>query len=120
LRTPGLKSILGEMYVQEGVMKFTLVFLLLLLPFTAQAQVPAKPDAMKLDPKLQKAEEEMQMSEEAIAKAKAQDEALARQKAADDAAFERQRQREARIALCIIKPVMTDDEINLCKVAYRE
>lgn len=106
-------------------MKFTLVFLLLLLPFAAQAQAPAKPEAVKpeaamTDPKLQKAEEDMQMSEEAIAKAKAQDEALARKKAAEDAAFERERQREARIALCIIKPVMTDEEIDLCKVAYRE
>jgi len=111
-------------------MKFTLTFLLLMLPFAAQAQAPAKPEApkpeaakpeaMKADPKLEKAEEDMQMSEEAIAKAKAEDEALARKKAAEDAAAERQRQREARLALCVIKPVMSDPEIELCRVAYRE
>ena len=116
-------------------MKFTLAFLLLMLPFAAQAQAPAKPAAAppeaakpaaakpeeKLaDPKLEKAEEELRLSEEAIAKAKAEDEALLRKKEAEDAAAERQRQREARIALCVIKAVMTDEEIDLCKVAYRE
>jgi len=120
-------------------MKFTLAFLLLMLPFAAQAQAPAKPaaapeaakpeamkpEAMKpqdklADPKLEKAEEELRLSEEAIAKAKAEDEALLRKKAAEDAAAERERQREARIALCVIKAVMTDEEIDFCKVAYRD
>jgi hypothetical protein len=80
------------------------------------AQAPEK----LADPKLEKAEEELRLSEEAIAKAKAEDEALLRKKAAEDAAAERERQREARIALCVIKAVMTEEEIDLCKVAYRE
>jgi len=110
-------------------MKFTLAFLLLILPFAAQAQgavaAPAKPEAMKpeprlADPKLEKAEEDVRMSEEALAKAKAEQEAILRKIAAEDAAAERQRQREARIARCVIKAVMTDDEIEFCKVAYRD
>jgi hypothetical protein len=111
-------------------MKFTLTFVLLMLPFAAQAQAPAKPEAAKPEaakpepakPEAMKAdkEEDVQMSEEAIAKAKAEDETLLRKKAAEDAAAERQRQREARLALCVIKPVMSDPEIELCKVAYRD
>ena len=101
-------------------MKFTLTFLLLMLAFGAQAQAPAKPEAAKPDAVKADKEEDVQMSEEAIAKAKAEDEAVLRRKAAEDAAAERQRQREARLALCVIKPVMTDPEIELCRVAYKD
>ena len=62
----------------------------------------------------------MEATEEDLKKARAEEEALVRQKVAADAAAERARQREARIAACVIKPVMTDDEIDLCRVAYRD
>lgn len=141
-------------------MKFTLTFLLSMLPFAAQAQegnewkvektewrnqrpanfqlAQAKPEAAKAEAAKPEAakpadapaapaaaaapqkEEDVQMSEDAIAKAKAEEESLMRKKAAEDAAAERQRQREVRLALCVIKPVMSDAEIELCRVAYRE
>ena len=105
--------------------KFSLTLVLSMLAFGAQAQAPAKPEAAKPEatpatPAKADKEEDVQMSEEAIAKAKAEEEALARKKAAEDAAAERQRQREARLALCVIKPVMSDPEIELCRVAYQE
>ena len=65
-------------------------------------------------------EPEVQASEEELKKARAEEEAVARKKAAEDAAAERERQREARLARCVIKMVMTDEEIEFCKVAYRE
>ena len=65
-------------------------------------------------------DEEVQMSEEQIKKAREEEEALARKKAAEDAAAERERQKQARMALCVIKPVMTDEEIDLCRVAYKD
>ena len=108
-------------------MKFTLTFLMLMLPFAAQAQAPAKPEAAKATPEaaLTKADamkdkEEVQMSEEELDKARKEEEALVRKKAAEDAAAERERQRQARLALCVIKPVMSDDDIEKCRVAYRE
>jgi hypothetical protein len=75
---------------------------------------PANPVALPAD------EPDMKMSEEELAKQRAEEEAVVRKKAAEDAAAERQRQREARIARCVIKMVMTDEEIDFCKVAYRE
>jgi hypothetical protein len=75
---------------------------------------PAKPVPLPAD------DAEVMMSEEELAKQRAEEEALVRKKAAEDAAAERQRQREARIARCVIKMVMTDEEIDLCKVAFRE
>ena len=106
-------------------MKFTLIFLLLMLPFAAQAQAQANPSAVTPEAALTRADamkdkEEVQMSEEELAKSREEGEALVRRKAAEDAAAERERQRQARLALCVIKPVMSDDEIDRCKVAYRE
>ena len=106
-------------------MKFTLIFLLLMLPFAAQAQAQANPSAVTPEAALTKGDamkdkEDVQMSEEELDKARKEQEALVRKKAAEDAAAERERQREARLALCIIKPVMSDEEIDKCKVAYRE
>ena len=75
---------------------------------------PANPVALPAD------DAEVKMSEEELAKTRAEEEALMRKKAAEDAAAERQRQREARLARCVIKMVMTDEEIDFCKVAYRE
>jgi hypothetical protein len=46
--------------------------------------------------------------------------ATARKKAAEDAAAERERQKEARMALCVIRSVMTDEQIDFCRVAYRD
>ena len=75
---------------------------------------PAKAVALPAD------EPEMNMSEEELAKRRAEEEALVRKKAAEDALAERQRQRDERIARCVIKMVMTDEEIDLCKVAFRD
>lgn len=65
-------------------------------------------------------DEEVQMSEEQLKKAREEEEAMARKKAAEDAAAERERQKQARMALCVIKPVMSDEEIDLCRVAYKD
>jgi hypothetical protein len=65
-------------------------------------------------------EEDVQANEEGMSKARKEEEAVMRKKAAEDAAAERQRQHEARMALCVIRPVMTDPEIDFCKAAYRD
>ena len=75
---------------------------------------PAKPVALPAD------EPDVQMSEEELAKQRQEEEALARKKAAEDALAERQRQREERLSKCVIKMVMTDEEIDFCRVAYRD
>jgi len=87
-------------------------------PATAPAAAAAAPAASPAAPAAK--EEDLQSNEAEIAKARAAEEETARKKAAADAAAERQRQKEARLALCVIKPVMTDDEIELCRVAYQE
>ena len=100
--------------------------LVLALPAIGFAQAPANVQAAKPEAAAQAApapaakEEDLQSNEAEIAKARAAEEEAARKKAAADAAAERQRQKEARLALCVIKPVMTDDEIELCRVAYQE
>ena len=131
-------------------MKFTLMFVLAFLPFGAFAQPkprmagkpaavvagepgkaeantakgePAKPEAKPEDEPKSRIiiiKEDMQMTEEELAKARAEDEALMRKSAAEDAAAERQRQQEARMALCVIRPVMSDEQIDYCRVAYRD
>jgi len=65
-------------------------------------------------------EEDVEANEEQMSKARKEEEAVMRKKAAEDAAAERQRQREVRMALCVIRPVMTDAEIDFCKAAYRD
>jgi len=141
-----MEFILGRIDLQGGVMDFTIAYrqlaaaLLLAVPFAVAAQAPAKPAAaapaqppqaatpQAAKPEAAKPEmttvppdekEEVQMSEEEIAKARAADEAVARRKAAEEAAAEHQRQRDAMLARCIIRPVMSDEEIELCRVAYR-
>ena len=90
----------------------------------AAATTPGTPAAIPPTPanpvQLPKDEPEMKMSEEELAKQRAAEEELVRKKAAEDALAERKRQRDERIARCVIKMVMTDEEIDLCKVAYRE
>ena len=90
----------------------------------AAAATPATPAAIPPTPAtpvvLPADEPDLKMNEEEVAKRLKEEEALARKKAAEDAAAERQRQREARLARCVIKMVMTDEEIDLCKVAYRD
>lgn len=85
---------------------------------------PGQPAAIPATPstpvQLPADEPDVKMSEEELAKTRAEEEAMARKKAAEDAAAERQRQREARMARCVIKSVMTDEEIDFCRVAYRE
>jgi hypothetical protein len=128
-----MEFILGAIDVPGGVMDFTNAFkqfaaaLVLAVPLVVAAQsatpapapaaipaTPATPVALPPD------EPEVKMSEEELAKTRAEEEALMRKKAAEDAAAERERQREARLARCVIKMVMTDEEIDFCKVAYRE
>jgi len=103
-------------------MKFTLM-LLLALPFAALAQAPAKPEAAA-EPAptsiVVTKEEDVQMSEEEQKKAREAADAAARRRAAEDAAAERERQKEARMALCVIRSVMTDEQIDFCRVAYRD
>lgn len=86
-------------------------------PAPAPAAIPATPATPV---QLPADEPDVNMSEEELAKTRAEEEALMRKKAAEDAAAERERQREARLARCVIKSVMTDEEIDFCKVAYRE
>jgi len=121
------------MNTSGGVMDFTSTTrrlgaaLVLALPAIGFAQAPANVQAAKPEAAAAQAapapaakEEDLQSNETEIAKARAAEEEAARRKAAADAAAERQRQKEARLALCVIKPVMTDDEIELCRVAYQE
>ena len=95
------------------------------------AQTPAKPVAATPAPASAAStpapaaaapakEEDLQANEEGMSKARKEEEAVVRKKAAEDAAAERQRQREVRMALCVIRPVMTDAEIDFCKAAYRD
>ena len=105
--------------------------LVLAAPFAVAAQ-PAKPAAAQSGAtatipatpatpvKVPADEPDVQMSEEELAKQRKEEEAAARQKAAEEALAERQRQRDERMAKCVIKMVMTDEEIDLCKVAYRD
>ena len=86
-------------------------------PAPGPAAIPATPATPV---QLPADEPDMKTSEEELAKTRAEEEAMARKKAAEDAAAERQRQREARLARCVIKSVMTDEEIDFCRVAYRE
>jgi len=129
-----MEFILGAIDVSGGVMDFTNAFkqfaaaLVLAVPLAVAAQgvkpAPAAPAAIPATPatpvKLPADEPEVKMSEEELAKTRAEEESLMRKKAAEDAAAERQRQREARLARCVIKSVMTDEEIDFCKVAYRD
>jgi hypothetical protein len=109
-------------------MDFTYAFkqfaaaLVLAVPLAVAAQpakpaippTPEKPVALPAD------EPDVQMSEEELAKQRKEEEAEARKKAAEDALAERQRQREERLSKCVIKMVMTDQEIDYCRVAYRD
>jgi hypothetical protein len=130
-----MEFILGAIDVPGGVMDFTNTFkqfaacLLLAVPLTVAAQTavpPANPAAAAIPatpstPVVLPADEpDVKMSEEELAKQRKEEEAIVARKAAEDAAAERQRQREERIARCVIKMVMTDEEIDLCKVAYRD
>jgi hypothetical protein len=66
------------------------------------------------------AKDEVEMNEEEAKKAREEVDAAARKKAAEDAAAERQRQKEARMLLCVIRPVMSDEQIEYCRVAYKD
>jgi hypothetical protein len=79
---------------------------------------PAPAPAAQAAPAAEK--EDVDANEEEAKKARAEEEAAARKKAAEDAAAERQRQKEARMALCVIRPVMSDEQIELCRVAYKD
>jgi hypothetical protein len=105
-------------------MKYTLL-VLFALPCLALAQAPAAPAAAPAAPAAAPAaapekEPDVQMSDEDIAKAKKEEQELLKKKAAEDAAAERKAQKEAQMAKCVIKMVMTDEEIELCRIAYRD
>jgi hypothetical protein len=111
-------------------MKVTLM-LLLALPFAALAQddpqtvyskmvLAQAPAGAAQAATPEAAKEEVEMNEEEAKKAREAADAEARKKAAEDAAAERQRQKEARMLLCVIRPVMSDEQIELCRVAYKD
>jgi hypothetical protein len=89
----------------------------------ALAQAPAAPQPEPANPAAAapgKEEDPKQMSEEDLAKAKAEQAALLKKKAAEDAAADRKAQKEAQMAKCNIKAVMTDEEIEFCRTAFRD
>lgn len=61
----------------------------------------------------------MELAEEARKEREREDRAQATRLAASERAAEVRRLREERIAKCIIKPVMTDAEIDYCRHAAR-
>ena len=66
------------------------------------------------------AEKETAVRDEAAVKtAQQQDHEAMRRAAEAERVKEQQRVRDELMKLCVIKPVMTDDEINACKKAYR-
>jgi pyruvate/2-oxoglutarate dehydrogenase complex dihydrolipoamide acyltransferase (E2) component len=84
-------------------------------PAKPPASAPAVPASAPQAPAAEKAADDEKAAEEQEKKARED----ASRAAAQQKALDYQRYKDDLMKQCIIKPVMTDDEINLCKKAYK-
>jgi hypothetical protein len=94
-----------------------LIAALLALPPAVHAQVQAPPAAAEAT-ETQAAEPDMTPEEKA--RIQKEIEAEERRRMLAERAAEDRARREALFEKCVIRPVMTDDEIEACRLAYRQ
>jgi hypothetical protein len=99
---------------RENAMKttrFWLIAALLALPLAAGAQAPKEESALEQ-------EEEVKLSTEEQARIQKQMEQEEQRRIVAERAAEAKERRDKLFEKCVIRPVMTDDDIQACRVAY--
>ena len=88
-----------------------LIAALLVLPLAAGAQAPKEESALE--------QEEVKLSAEEQTRIHKQMEQEEQRRVLAERAAEAKERRDKLFEKCVIRPVMTDDDIEACRVAYR-